>query len=109
METTASPFIFNDAIISLAQSLTEALNQLASGLRRACDLIEQLGRRGLTPVRISHRQRTAYQLWHTTNKAHAVRPMRLMFNWRRRLACGGLSAWSLEISFGEPGSPIVRS
>jgi hypothetical protein len=34
-----------DAIISLAQSLTEALNQLASGLRRACDLIEELGRR----------------------------------------------------------------
>ena len=45
MEATASPFIFNDAIISLAQSLTEALNQLASGLRRACDLIEELGRR----------------------------------------------------------------
>jgi hypothetical protein len=43
--TTASPFIVNDAIISLAQSLTEALNQLASGLRRADDLIEQLGRR----------------------------------------------------------------
>jgi hypothetical protein len=43
--TTVSSFIFNDAIISLAQSLTEALNQLTSGLRRACDLIEQLGRR----------------------------------------------------------------
>jgi hypothetical protein len=41
----ASPFIFNDAIISLAQSLTEALNQLASSLRRTCDLIEELGRR----------------------------------------------------------------
>jgi hypothetical protein len=45
---TASPFIFNDAIISLAQSLTEALDQLASGLRRACDLIEELGRRRFT-------------------------------------------------------------
>jgi hypothetical protein len=43
--TTVASFILNDAIISLAQSLTEALNQLTSGLRRACDLIEQLGRR----------------------------------------------------------------
>jgi hypothetical protein len=42
---TTSPFIFNDAIISLAQSLTEALKQLASSLRRTCDLIEELGRR----------------------------------------------------------------
>src|SRR5262245_23701248 len=40
-----SPFIFNDAIICLAQSLTEAVNQLSSGLRRARDLIEELGRR----------------------------------------------------------------
>jgi len=40
-----SPFIFNDAIISLAQSLTEAPNQVASSLRRTCDLIEELGRR----------------------------------------------------------------
>jgi hypothetical protein len=40
-----SPFIFNDAIICLTQSLTEAVNQLSSGLRRARDLIEELGRR----------------------------------------------------------------
>src|SRR5262245_25685066 len=43
--SAGSPFIFNDAIIGLAQSLTEAVNQLASGLRRARDLIEELGRR----------------------------------------------------------------
>ena len=43
--SAASPFIFNDAIIGLAQSLTEALNQLTNGLRRACDLIEELSRR----------------------------------------------------------------
>jgi hypothetical protein len=40
----ASPFIIDDAIVGLAQPLTEALNQLASGLRRACDLIEELAR-----------------------------------------------------------------
>jgi len=34
----------DDAIVGLAQPLTEALNQLASGPRRACDLIEELGR-----------------------------------------------------------------
>jgi hypothetical protein len=45
MGWAATPFIFNDAIIGLAQSLTEAVNQLASGLRRARDLIEELGRR----------------------------------------------------------------
>jgi len=39
----ASPFIVDDAIVGLAQPLTEALNQLASGPRRACDLIEELG------------------------------------------------------------------
>ena len=42
---SASPFIVDDAIVGLAQPLTEALNQLASGLWRACDLIEELGRR----------------------------------------------------------------
>jgi hypothetical protein len=42
--SAASPFIFNDAIIGLAQSLTEALNQLPSGLRRARNLIQELGR-----------------------------------------------------------------
>ena len=41
---SASPFIVDDAIVGLAQPLTEALNQLASGPRRADDLIEELGR-----------------------------------------------------------------
>jgi hypothetical protein len=45
MRSAASPFIVDDAIVGLAQPLTEALNQLASGPRRACDLIEELGRR----------------------------------------------------------------
>ena len=45
MGRAASPFIVDDAIVGLAQPLTEALNQLASGPRRACDLIEELGRR----------------------------------------------------------------
>jgi hypothetical protein len=44
MGSAASPFIIDDAIVGLAQPLTEALNQLASGLRRACDLVEELGR-----------------------------------------------------------------
>ena len=44
MGSAASPFIVDDAIVGLAQPLTEALNQLASGLRRACDLVEELGR-----------------------------------------------------------------
>jgi hypothetical protein len=43
--STASPFISNETIIRLAQSLTEAVNQLASGLRRSHNLIEELGRR----------------------------------------------------------------
>src|SRR5262249_57716150 len=45
MGSVHSPFIVDDAIIGLAQPLTEALNQLTSGPRRACDLIEELGRR----------------------------------------------------------------
>jgi len=45
MGSVRSPFIFNDAIIGLAQSLTEAVDQLASGLRRARDLIKELARR----------------------------------------------------------------
>src|SRR5262249_41106179 len=45
MGSAASPFIADDAIAGLAQPLTKALNQLASGPRRACDLIEELGRR----------------------------------------------------------------
>ena len=45
MGSAASPFIIDDAIVGLAQSLTEALNQLASGLWGACDVIEELGRR----------------------------------------------------------------
>src|SRR5258708_10020596 len=45
MNSAASPFIVDDAIVGLAQPLTKALNQLASGPRRACDLIEELGRR----------------------------------------------------------------
>src|SRR5262249_37714462 len=45
MGSAASAFIVDDAIVGLAQPLTEALHQLASGPRRACDLIEELGRR----------------------------------------------------------------
>ena len=45
MGSAASSFIIDDAIIGLAQPLTEALNQLASGPRRACDVIEELSRR----------------------------------------------------------------
>ena len=45
MGSAASPFIIDDAIVGLAQPLTEALNQLASGLWVACDVIEELGRR----------------------------------------------------------------
>jgi hypothetical protein len=45
MGSGASPFIFNDAIIGFSQSLTETANELASGLRPACDLIEEQGRR----------------------------------------------------------------
>jgi hypothetical protein len=45
MDSAASPFIVDDAIVGLAQPLTEALDQLASGPRRACDLIEELGGR----------------------------------------------------------------
>jgi hypothetical protein len=44
MGSTASPFIVDDGIVGLTQPLTEALNQLASGPRRVCDLIEELGR-----------------------------------------------------------------
>src|SRR6516164_6703877 len=45
MGSAASPFIVDDAIVGLAQPLTEALNQLSRGQRRACDVIEELGRR----------------------------------------------------------------
>jgi hypothetical protein len=45
MGSVASPFISDDAIVGLAQPLTEALNRLASGLWGACNLIEELGRR----------------------------------------------------------------
>src|SRR5215510_2720934 len=45
MGSAASPFIVDDAIVGLAQPLTEALNQLSRGPRRACNLIEELGRR----------------------------------------------------------------
>src|SRR5215831_8467301 len=45
MVSAASPFIVDDAIVGLAQPLTEALNQLARGRRRACDMIEEFGRR----------------------------------------------------------------
>jgi hypothetical protein len=44
MRSAASPFIISDAIVGLAQPLTEALNQLASGSRRTNDLIEELSR-----------------------------------------------------------------
>jgi len=40
----ASPFIIDDAIIRLAQPLTQAPNQVASGPGRAGDLIEELAR-----------------------------------------------------------------
>src|SRR6516162_8546864 len=45
MDSAASPFIVDDAIVGLAQPLTEALKQLASGPWRACNLIEELGQR----------------------------------------------------------------
>jgi hypothetical protein len=45
MGSGASPFIVDDAIVCLAQPPTEPLDQLANGPRRACDLIEELGRR----------------------------------------------------------------
>src|SRR5262249_36033737 len=45
MGSAASPFIVDDAIVGLAQPLTKALNQLSRGPRRACDVIEELGRR----------------------------------------------------------------
>jgi hypothetical protein len=45
VSSAASTFIVDNAIVGLAQPLTEALNQLASGPRRACDLIEELRRR----------------------------------------------------------------
>jgi hypothetical protein len=43
--SATSPLIVDDPIVGLAQPLAEALNQLASGSRRAGDLIEELGRR----------------------------------------------------------------
>jgi hypothetical protein len=43
MGSAASPFIFDDAIVGLRQPPTEALDQLANGPRRACDLIEEFG------------------------------------------------------------------
>src|SRR5262249_50780022 len=45
MDSAASPFVVDDAIVGLAQPLTEALNQLSRSPRRACDVIEELGRR----------------------------------------------------------------
>src|SRR5262245_5902675 len=45
MGSAASFFVVDDAIVGLAQPLTEALNHLAGGARRACDVIEELGRR----------------------------------------------------------------
>src|SRR6516225_6756828 len=44
VRSAASSLILNDAFVGLAQPLTEAFNQLASGWRRANDLIEELGR-----------------------------------------------------------------
>jgi hypothetical protein len=74
MRSAASPFIVDDAIVGLAQPLTEALNQLASGPRRACDLIEELARRedfyldlaggssGRTAGAVFHNAHLAYEL-----------------------------------------------
>jgi hypothetical protein len=45
MGSAASFFVVDDAIVGLAQPLTEALNQLSRGPRRACDVIKELGRR----------------------------------------------------------------
>src|SRR5262245_51940202 len=42
---TAAPFIIDNAIVRLVQPLAEAPYQLASGLRRADDFVEKLGRR----------------------------------------------------------------
>jgi hypothetical protein len=45
MGSATPPFIADDAIVRLAQPLTETLDQFASGPRRGCDLIEELVRR----------------------------------------------------------------
>src|SRR5262249_26262438 len=45
MGSAVSFFVVDDAIVGLTQPLTEALNQLSRGPRRACDVIEELGRR----------------------------------------------------------------
>ncbi len=44
MGSATPPFIAYDAIVRLAQPLTETLNQFTSGPRRGCDLIEELVR-----------------------------------------------------------------
>jgi hypothetical protein len=74
MGSTASPFVVDDAVVGLAQPLTEALNQLTSGLRRLCDLIEELGRckdlyfdlaggsSGRTAGAVFHNPHLAYEL-----------------------------------------------
>jgi hypothetical protein len=43
MGSATPPFIIDDAVVSLAQPLAEALNQLASGPWRTSNLIEELG------------------------------------------------------------------
>jgi hypothetical protein len=69
MVSAASPFIVDDAIVGLAQPLTEALNQLARGRRRACDMIEEFGRREVLYLHLAggSSRRTAGAIFHNAH------------------------------------------
>src|SRR5262249_1857804 len=69
MGSAASPLIVDDAIAGLAQPLTKALNQLSRGPRRACDVIEELGRREDFYLHLAggSRRRTAGAIFHNAH------------------------------------------